>query len=86
MAGADIPLEGRIVAIIDVYDALVSKRPYKPPFSHLKAISMLEKERGKHFDPTLVDIFLKHHHIFYGIAKQLLDTTEEKEILISDVL
>lgn len=55
-----IPLEGRIVAIIDVFDALTSTRPYKEPWSVDAAASMIKEGRGKHFDPQLVDLFFDH--------------------------
>jgi putative two-component system response regulator len=54
----DIPLPGRIMAIVDVYDALVSKRVYKPAFSHEEALVIIKAERGKHFDPEITDVFL----------------------------
>jgi putative two-component system response regulator len=57
--GMDIPLEGRILAIADVYDALVSERPYKKPFTHEKAVDIIVKESGIHFDPYIVEAFLK---------------------------
>lgn len=53
-----IPLSARIMAIADVYDALVSKRPYKPAFPHQRAIEIIKEEAGTHFDPELVRIFL----------------------------
>jgi putative two-component system response regulator len=53
-----IPLEGRICAICDVFDALVSKRPYKDAMSVPEAIAEIRRERGRHFDPELVDAFL----------------------------
>ncbi len=86
LAGEDIPFEGRLVAIIDVYDALISKRPYKEPFSHLKALSILKEGRGTHFDPTLVDLFIAHHERFLNIAMRLIDTDEEKTALVSTAL
>jgi putative two-component system response regulator len=58
LKGEEIPLEGRIMAIADVYDALVSARPYKLPFSHEKAEEIIREDAGKHFDPQLVDVFL----------------------------
>ncbi|UGQ45780.1 HD-GYP domain-containing protein [Massilia endophytica] len=58
LAGSEIPLEGRIVAIADVFDALTSARPYKPAWPLEKAIGYLEEQRGRHFDPALVDLFL----------------------------
>jgi putative two-component system response regulator len=57
LSGTDIPLEGRIMAIADVYDALVSARPYKDPFTHEKAVEIMEKDSGTHFDPALIDVF-----------------------------
>jgi putative two-component system response regulator len=56
--GKDIPLQGRIMAIADVYDALVSKRPYKEPFSHDKAMQIMRESRGTHFDPVILDVFV----------------------------
>lgn len=59
LARNKIPLVGRIVSIADVFDALTSKRPYKDPFPVEEAIDIIEKERGKHFDPQLVEAFLE---------------------------
>ncbi|MDR2794081.1 MAG: two-component system response regulator, partial [Treponema sp.] len=56
--GQDIPLQGRLMAVADVYDALLSPRPYKGSFSHEKAVSIIKEGKGTHFDPTLVDIFM----------------------------
>ena len=58
LSGKDIPLIGRIVAVADVFDALTSKRPYKKTFSLESAINIMKKERGQHFDPDVLDIFL----------------------------
>ncbi|MCL2252879.1 MAG: HD domain-containing protein [Lachnospiraceae bacterium] len=54
----EIPLLGRLMAIVDVYDALVSERPYKKAFSHEEAMDIIKKDAGKHFDPILVGVFL----------------------------
>jgi len=54
----EIPLEGRILAIADVYDALVSERPYKKPFTHEQAVEIIKEGRGTHFDPKIVDAFM----------------------------
>jgi hypothetical protein len=54
----EITLLGRIMAIADVYDALVSERPYKKAFTHEEAISIILDNKGKHFDPFLIDLFL----------------------------
>ena len=58
LSGESIPVEGRIMAIADVYDALVSERPYKKPYSHEKAMGIIRSESGTHFDPKVVDAFL----------------------------
>jgi HD-GYP domain-containing protein (c-di-GMP phosphodiesterase class II) len=58
LAGEAIPLEGRIVALADVYDALSSRRCYKEPWPQEKVVVFLQEQRGKHFDPRLVDLFL----------------------------
>ena len=58
LSGKDIPLAGRIVAVADVFDALRSKRPYKEIFPVEVALDIMKKERGKHFDPDVLDIFL----------------------------
>ncbi|MCL2087093.1 MAG: response regulator [Oscillospiraceae bacterium] len=59
LKGGEIPLHGRIMAIIDVYDALVSERSYKKAFTHEKAVEIITQERGTHFDPLIVDVFEK---------------------------
>ena len=58
LRGDQIPLVGRIVAIADVFDALTSKRPYKKAWSEDEALTFLREQRGRHFDPALVDLFL----------------------------
>jgi len=57
LKGTDIPLQGRITAVIDVYDALVSERPYKKAFSHEDALEIIMKGSGKHFDPLIANVF-----------------------------
>ena len=59
LAGEDIPLEGRITAVADVFDALTSKRIYKPAWKLEDAVSFMREQRGCHFDPELVDVFLE---------------------------
>ncbi|MGI3128958.1 HD-GYP domain-containing protein [Halopseudomonas pachastrellae] len=58
LKGTDIPVEGRIVAIADVFDALTSQRPYKPAWSIDDAVNLIREQSGKHFDPDLVTCFL----------------------------
>ncbi len=71
--GDAIPLPGRIMAIADVYDALISKRCYKPAFSHEKAVEIICEGRGKHFDPALVDAFVACADEFREIASRFKD-------------
>ena len=73
LQGENIPLSGRIMAIADVYDALVSKRPYKDPMPHEKACQIIMEGRGGHFDPQLVEIFMEYQEKFNGINLNLKD-------------
>jgi HD-GYP domain-containing protein (c-di-GMP phosphodiesterase class II) len=57
LRGENIPLEGRLMIIVDVYDALTSKRPYKEPFSHEKSYNIIVEESGSMFDPKLITVF-----------------------------
>ncbi|MDR1360362.1 MAG: response regulator [Deltaproteobacteria bacterium] len=59
LRGEEIPLLGRVMAIVDVYDALISWRPYKNPFSHQEAVDIIRDGQGTHFDPLLVSAFLQ---------------------------
>lgn len=59
VAGIDIPIEGRLAAITDVFDALTSERPYKAAWPVERAVSLLREEAGKHFDPELVALFVE---------------------------
>jgi len=68
LRGTNIPLEGRLMAIADVYDALISVRPYKKAFSHDEACKVIEDGAGSHFDSALVDVFKKVKGEFEKIA------------------
>lgn len=68
-----IPLKGRMMAIADVYDALISERPYKKPFSHEKAKEIILEGRGAHFDPELVDLFCEISDKFKEISLRFKD-------------
>jgi putative two-component system response regulator len=59
LKGTEIPLMGRIMAIADVYDALISKRPYKEALTNKDAVDIITMNAGKHFDPKIVDVFLE---------------------------
>jgi len=68
-----IPLASRLMALADVYDALISKRVYKEAFSHDKARHIIQQGRGSHFDPIIVDAFLAIETQFIQIAKTFSD-------------
>jgi HD-GYP domain-containing protein (c-di-GMP phosphodiesterase class II) len=59
LKGEEIPLGARIIAVADVYQALTSNRPYRKAFSKKAAMDMIRKDSGTHFDPKVVDMFLK---------------------------
>jgi putative two-component system response regulator len=81
LAGHDIPLCGRIVAVADVYDALTTRRVYKPAFSHEKARSIILEGCGSHFDPDVVDAFLAVEDQILRI-KQRVDGTPVGEAAV----
>jgi len=71
LAGEQIPLCGRIVAIADVYDALTSRRVYKDAMAHEKAVEIIKSERGSHFDPEVVDAFLRAEPLILEVKQRL---------------
>jgi len=73
LAGDAIPLAGRLMAVADVYDALISRRVYKEPFSHEAALELMRAENGKHFDPDVLDCMLSVAWRFEDIARSLAD-------------
>lgn len=74
---AEIPLVARIVAVADVYDALTSKRPYKKAMSHLESKAIILSGSGKHFDPEIVDAFLRHEDRFEDISRHQQFVSDE---------
>jgi len=64
LKGNDIPLQGRLMALVDVYDALTNDRPYKKAFSHEEAVRIISESSGTHFDPLIADVFLLHEKEF----------------------
>ncbi len=81
LAGQDIPLASRIMAVADVYDAMISRRCYKPPFPHEESIQYMREKRGKIFDPAVFDAFL-------GIEDQIREIAatyqDEGELILGD--
>ena len=70
LSGDDIPISARLMAVADVYDALISRRVYKPPFTHEKAVEIIRQGSGQHFDPDIVDAFFEINEEFRAIAEQ----------------
>jgi len=67
LRGTEIPLQGRIMAIVDVYDALVSERPYKKAFTDEEAVQIIEQNSGTHYDPAIVSVFMKVKEQFRAV-------------------
>jgi putative two-component system response regulator len=72
LAGEDIPLVGRIVAVCDVFDALVSRRPYKEPWAHEDALAEIERSAGTHFDPDVAAAFVEITRAELGVAEPVV--------------
>jgi len=73
LSGDEIPISARLMALADVYDALISRRVYKEPMSHEEAVAILQAGRGSHFDPDIVDAFLDIQAEFQAIAQRFVD-------------
>jgi len=73
IGGDDIPISARLMAVADVYDALISKRVYKPAFTHDAAVAIMVTGRGTHFDPDVLDAFLALQDQFVAIADRFAD-------------
>jgi putative two-component system response regulator len=71
LAGDDIPIAGRIVAVVDVYDALVEPRPYRDRLPHDNAVNIIVEGRGTQFDPDVVEAFLAVEHNFQRLWTRL---------------
>ncbi len=84
LKGEEIPLSARLMAIADVYDALISKRVYKPAFSHNKAVEIIKNGSGQHFDPLIIEAFDVVHEQFREIALRYLDSDEQRDVLLAE--
>ena len=74
LQGERIPISGRIVAVADVFDALISERPYKPAISTRESFTIIRNERGTHFDPNVIDAFLEIKREILSIVEQYKDS------------
>ena len=74
LKGEEIPLPARIMALADVYDALVSERVYKAGWTHEDAVIEIVSKRGSHFDPLIVDAFIAEQDGFLAIYRQYEDS------------
>ena len=77
LAGDAIPISARLMAVADVYDALISRRVYKDGMSHEEAVAIIAAGRGQHFDPDMVDAFLALQDEFIAIAKRYADSDQD---------
>lgn len=75
LAGEAIPLSARIMAFVDVYDALRARRPYKEPFSHERAVNIIDEESGRLFDPRIVQAFRSVQEQFDAVCQRLVDSS-----------
>ncbi len=81
LAGEAIPVSGRLMAIADVYDALISRRVYKAPLPHAQAVAVIRDGRGSQFDPAMVDAFLDIQESFRQIALSFCEDDDERRAL-----
>ncbi len=78
LRGEEIPISGRLMALVDVYDALISRRVYKEAYSATKSAAIIKAGRGSQFDPDIVDAFLTLQKDFLRIAMANLDNEDEQ--------
>jgi len=82
LAGRDIPLAGRIVSVVDVYDAMTMERNYRPAMSDAQALGLMRIERGRSFDPQVLDVFLAHQDEFVALRQRV----DAEQLGFSDLL
>lgn len=79
LAGDQIPVSARLLAIVDVYDALISDRVYKAGVPHAQAVAIIFQERASHFDPDMVDAFMEIQDEFAAISRRHADTEQDMQ-------
>lgn len=80
LRGDEIPISARLMAVADVYDALISRRPYKQPYTHQEAIALIQEGRGGHFDPDIVDVLIGLADTCRDIANRYRDDDGDEAI------
>ena len=80
LSGDGIPVSARLMAVADVYDALISRRVYKDPMPHEMAVDIIRAGRGTHFDPDMTDAFMEITEDFRAIAKRYVDSDQDMEM------
>ena len=80
LKGEEIPISARMMALADVYDALISRRVYKAAMTHEKAVEIIREGKGSHFDPDVVEAFLELTDDFRAIAERYRDSDEDMEV------
>ncbi|MCM5677974.1 two-component system response regulator [Schlegelella sp. S2-27] len=83
LKGDEIPLSARLMALADVYDALISRRVYKPPMSHDEAVALILASSGSHFDPDVVAAFTRQEDDFRAIAERYADDDEDLAVVLN---
>ncbi|MBL8251579.1 MAG: two-component system response regulator [Candidatus Competibacter sp.] len=86
LAGDAIPISARLMALADVFDALIARRAYKPPLPFERSVAIIREGRGAHFDPDIVDAFLARLDAFESIAAQHADTEAESLAKMASLL
>jgi putative two-component system response regulator len=81
LMGDAIPISARLMAVADVYDALISRRVYKEPFSHAQSASIIAQGKGQHFDPDIVDAFMAIQDECLAIAAEFSDSDDDINVL-----
>jgi putative two-component system response regulator len=79
LSGDDIPISARLMAVADVYDALISRRVYKEGMPHEKAVAIMKEGRGSHFDPDVLDAFIELQDAFQKVARAFHDSDLEMD-------
>ena len=79
MTGEEIPLSARVMAVADVFDALISKRCYKDAFPFEKAVQIIREDSGSHFDPKIVEAFLAAETKIKEISERYTDDGDNPE-------